>query len=178
MFSCELDHQAGQLNLQQGRPFRSSDVVPRRKVPLSEGAFRILYTNPSSRPSCGPNFPCLEKYLFTRIETTPQPIVSPIDTTLEIVYIRIMASLQSYSVHGNRYWRIVESFRDKRGRPRIRVVRHLGTAQRLLECLSEAPGRPLYVDERDLGATTALWDPALQLDIVRTIDTHARNRNH
>src|SRR6184192_2510641 len=88
-----------------------------------------------------------------------------------------MASLQSYSVHGNRYWRIVESFRDKRGRPRIRVVRHLGTAQKLLECLSEAPGRPLYAEERDFGATAALWDTAQQLDIVRTIDTHARKRN-
>jgi hypothetical protein len=88
-----------------------------------------------------------------------------------------MASLQCYSVHGNRYWRIVESFRDKRGRPRIRVVRHLGTAQKLLECLSEAPGRPLYAEERDFGATAALWDTAQQLDIVRTIDTHARKRD-
>jgi hypothetical protein len=62
-----------------------------------------------------------------------------------------MASLQSYSVRENRYWRIVESFRDKGGRPRIRVVRHLGTAQKLLERLSEAPGRPLYAEERVSG---------------------------
>src|SRR6516225_9824401 len=60
-----------------------------------------------------------------------------------------MAGLQSYSVRGNSYWRIVESFRDKGGRPRIRVVRHLGTAEKLLERLSEAPGRPLYAEERE-----------------------------
>jgi len=111
------------------------------------------------------------------LKTAPQPLVFPIDSTPQIRYIRIMPSLQSYSVRGNRYWRIVESFRDKGGRPRIRVVRHLGTAQKLLERLSEAPGRPLYAEERDFGATAALWDTAQQLDIVRTIDTHARKRN-
>src|SRR6266576_4227381 len=123
-----------------------------------------------------PNLSCLEKCLFTQVETVPQPLVFLIDSTPLIVYIRIMPSLQSYSVRGNRYWRIVESFRDKGGRPRIRVVRHLGTAQKLLERLSEAPGRPLYAAERDFGATAALWDTAQQLDIVRTIDAHARKR--
>lgn len=87
-----------------------------------------------------------------------------------------MASLQPYSVRGNRYWRIVESYRDQRGRPRLRVVRHLGTAQKLLERLSQAPGRPLYAEEREFGATAALWDTAQQLDIVRTIDAQARKR--
>ncbi len=64
-------------------------------------------------------------------------------------YIRIMSSLQAYAVRGNRYWRIVESYRDPKGRPRIRVLRHLGTAQKLLELLSQAPGRPLYAEERE-----------------------------
>jgi len=88
-----------------------------------------------------------------------------------------MPSLQSYSVRGNRYWRIVESYRDKHGRPHIRVVRHLGTAQKLLEHLSEGPGRPLYAEERDFGATAALWDLAQQLDIVGTIDARAPKRD-
>ena len=92
-------------------------------------------------------------------------------------YIRIMPSLQDYSVRGKRYWRIVESYRDERGRPRIRVVRHLGTAQRLLKRLSEAPGRPLFAEERDFGATAALWDVAQQLDIIGTIDAHAPKRD-
>ena len=84
-----------------------------------------------------------------------------------------MPSLQNYSVRGKRYWRIVESYRDERGRPRLRVVRHLGTAQKLLDRLSQAPGRPLYAEERDFGATAALWDMAQQLDIV---EHHRRPR--
>jgi transposase len=94
-----------------------------------------------------------------------------------MMYIRIMPSLQDYSVRGKRYWRIVESYRDERGRPRIRVVRHLGTAQKLLDRLSEAPGRPLYAEERDFGATAALWDTARQLDIIGTINGHAPKRD-
>jgi transposase len=88
-----------------------------------------------------------------------------------------MPSLQGYSVRGKRYWRIVESFRDERGRPRIRVVRHLGTPQKLLDRLSESPGRPLYAEERDFGATAALWEIAQQLDIVGAIDSHAPKRD-
>jgi len=60
-----------------------------------------------------------------------------------------MPSLQSYAVRGNHYWRIVESYRDKHGHPRLRVLRHLGTADKLLQLLSQAPGRPLCADERD-----------------------------
>jgi transposase len=87
-----------------------------------------------------------------------------------------LPSLQPYIVRGKRYWRIVESYRDKRGRPRLRVVRHLGTAQKLLQLLAQAPGRPLYAHEREFGATAALWDTAQQLDVVRVIDAHARKR--
>lgn len=87
-----------------------------------------------------------------------------------------MPSLQSYSVRGNHYWRLVESYRDKHGTPRLRVLRHLGTAENLLQLLSQAPGRPLCAEERDFGATAALWDIAQQLDLVRTIDAHAPKR--
>jgi transposase len=88
-----------------------------------------------------------------------------------------MPSLQNYTVRGKRYWRIVESFRDERGRPRIRVVRHLGTAQKLLDRISDGPGRPLFAEERDFGASAALWDLSRQLDIVGTIDRHAPKRD-
>jgi len=87
-----------------------------------------------------------------------------------------MPSLQAYSVRGKRYWRIVESFRDDRGRPRLRVVRHLGTAQKLVELLSESRGRPLCAEEREFGATAALWDMAGKLRLVETIDRHAPKR--
>lgn len=88
-----------------------------------------------------------------------------------------MASLQAYAVRGNHYWRIVESYRDKHGAPRIRVLRHLGTADKLLQLLSQSPGRPLCAEERDFGAAAALWDLAQQLDLVHTIDAQARKRN-
>jgi len=107
----------------------------------------------------------------------PQHVAISVDSLRKIMYIRIMPSLQNYSVRGKRYWRIVESYRDERGRPRIRVIRHLGTAQKLLEHLSEAPGRPLYAEERDFGATAALWDTARQLDVIGTIDGHAPKRD-
>lgn len=107
----------------------------------------------------------------------PQYVVISVDSLRKIVYIRIMPSLQSYIVRGKRYWRIVESYRDEQGRPRMRVVRHLGTAQKLLDRLSEAPSRPLFAEERDFGATAALWDIAQQLDIVNIIDSHAPKRD-
>src|SRR5205823_14532802 len=89
-----------------------------------------------------------------------------------------MPSLQSYVVRGNHYWRLVESYRDKHGHPRLRVLRHLGTAGKLLQLLSQAPGRPLCAEERAFGATAALWDLAQQLDLVRTIAAHAPTRKH
>ena len=87
-----------------------------------------------------------------------------------------MPSLQDYTVRGKRYYRIVESFRDGRGRPRIRVLRHLGTAQKVLDRLAEAPGRALYAEERDFAAAAALWDIAGKLEVVQTIDRHAPKR--
>src|SRR5207244_282032 len=98
-------------------------------------------------------------------ETAPQPIAIPLDNHANQLYIRIMPSLQSYVVRGNHYWRLVESYRDKHGHPRLRVLRHLGTAGKLLQLLSQAPGRPLCAEERDFGATAALWDLAQQLDL-------------
>lgn len=107
----------------------------------------------------------------------PQYVVIFVDSLRKMMYIRIMPSLQNYMVRGKRYWRIVESYRDERGRPRMRVVRHLGTAQKLLDRLSEAPGRPLFAEEREFGATAALWDIAQELDIIGTIDAHAPKRD-
>ena len=106
-----------------------------------------------------------------------QYVAISVDSPYKIRYIRIMPSLQNYGVRGKRYWRIVESYRDERGRPRIRVVRHLGTAQKLLDRLSEAPGRPVFAEERDFGATAALWDTAQQLDIIGAIDRLAPKRD-
>ena len=111
------------------------------------------------------------------IRTTLPYVAISIDSAYKIMYIRIMPSLQNYVVRGKRYWRIVESYRDERGRPRMRVVRHLGTAQKLLDRLAEAPGCPLFAEERDFGATAALWDTAQQLNIIGTIDGHSPKRD-
>jgi transposase len=111
------------------------------------------------------------------IQATPPQIAILVDRAPQMMYIRIMPSLQAYSVRGKRYWRIVESYRDERGRPRLRLLRHLGTAQKVLERLAEAPGRPLYAEERDFGATAALGDIAQQLAVVPTIDAHAPKRD-
>ncbi len=115
--------------------------------------------------------------ILTDIGTMTQYVAIPVDSPHKIMYIRIMPSLQHYVVRGRRYWRIVESYRDERGRPRIRVVRHLGTAQKLLDRLSDSPGRPLYAETRDFGATAALWDTARQLDVAATIDRFAPKRD-
>src|SRR6516162_1446973 len=48
--------------------------------------------------------------------------------------------------------------------------------KKLLQLLSQAPGRPLCAEERDFGATAALWDLARQLDLLRTIDAQAPKR--
>lgn len=123
----------------------------------------------------GPDYDFI-RICFAKMAITQYVAIS-VDSPRKIRYIRIMPSLQHYVVRGKRYWRIVESYRDERGRPRIRVVRHVGTAQKLLERLSEAPGRPLYAQERDFGATAALWDTAQQLDIIGAIDGHAPKRD-
>ena len=100
-----------------------------------------------------------------------------LDRDHRVRYIRIMASLQAYTARGNRYWRIVESFRDAQGRPRLRVLRHVGTAQSMLQQLSQAPGAPLYAEERDFGAICALWNMAQEIQLVEIIDRHAPKRH-
>jgi len=57
----------------------------------------------------------------------------------------VMASLQQYTTGGRKYLRIVESFRDpKNGRPKIRLIKHLGTVDNLLALL-EGQERQLKV---------------------------------
>ena len=55
-----------------------------------------------------------------------------------------MASLQKYTTGGRQYWRIVESYRED-GRPKIRVVKHLGTVANLLSLLESRENDLLQV---------------------------------
>ena len=93
------------------------------------------------------------------------------------MYIRnSVASLQPYQSHGRRYFRIVESFR-RNGKPRIRVVAHLGRVENILR---------LYQDERaeikvssvSAGAVTALYHLAKELDVIGSIDRALEQASH
>ena len=65
-----------------------------------------------------------------------------------------MASLQAYQSHGRRYYRVVESFRQN-GKPRLRVLLHLGRAEDVLR-LVEGQRSPLQIACVRAGAVTAL----------------------
>ncbi len=88
-----------------------------------------------------------------------------------------MASLQPYTSGGKRYYRIVESYRDENKQPRIRVLRHLGTADNLVRMLAEGPGKALYAEAREFGAVAALLEIAEAIDLVGTIDRHVEKRD-
>jgi len=79
-----------------------------------------------------------------------------------------MASLQKYTTGGRTYWRIVESYRDG-GRPKIRVLKHLGTAANLLVLL-EGEERELRVRSTSHGDVLALLRMAEELEVASAID--------
>lgn len=82
-----------------------------------------------------------------------------------------MPSIQPYTSSGGRkYYRIVESYRDKAtGKPKIRLVKHLGTAERILEIL-EGRNRQIRVRTTAHGDVASLLKIAEELDIAATID--------
>lgn len=79
-----------------------------------------------------------------------------------------MASLQAYPSHGLRYYRIVESFREN-GRPRIRVLAHLGRVEDILH-LHQQERAQIAVCSVSAGAVTALHQLAGELDVAGRID--------
>lgn len=79
-----------------------------------------------------------------------------------------MASLQAYQSHGRRYYRLVESFRQN-GKPRLRVLVHLGRAEDVLR-LVQGQRSPLQVASVSAGAVTALCALARELDVAGHID--------
>ena len=79
-----------------------------------------------------------------------------------------MPSLQKYTTRGRKYWRIVESYRDG-GRPKIRVIKHLGTVANLLAML-EGQESSLRVRSTSHGDVSALLQVAEELRLAETID--------
>jgi transposase len=97
-------------------------------------------------------------------------------------YILHMASLQEYSSRGNKYFRIVESFR-KDGKPSIRVLAHLGRVDDILKRYKEEPGE-IQISSVSAGSVTALHNLAVELDIAGKINgvlkdnkVHVRKRD-
>ena len=82
-----------------------------------------------------------------------------------------MASLQKHVVQGRTYWRIVESRRID-GKPRAIPIMYLGTADKLLERLLEAPAGRLRIRSFQHGDVAALKAVADRLDVVSIIDKH------
>jgi transposase len=79
-----------------------------------------------------------------------------------------MASLQAYQSHGRRYYRIVESFRQQ-GKPRLRVLAHLGRVEDILR-LSKEQRTEFKVSSLTAGAVAALHHLAQELDIAGLIN--------
>jgi len=80
-----------------------------------------------------------------------------------------MASLQRVRVHGQSYWRLVES-RRVNGKPRPVVIAYLGKPDDLLARLRAADS--ITVRSRSHGAVAAIYKLAHQLDVVGIIDRH------
>lgn len=79
-----------------------------------------------------------------------------------------MASLQRYTTGGRTYWRIVESYRDK-GRPKLRLVKHLGSADDILALLASEERR-FEVRSVAHGAVASLLAAAEELGVVAIVD--------
>ena len=79
-----------------------------------------------------------------------------------------MASLQKYTTGGRKYWRIVESYRED-GRPKTRVVKHLGTVANLLALL-ESQENDIQVSSTSHGDVFALLRLAEEMQVASAID--------
>jgi transposase len=80
-----------------------------------------------------------------------------------------MPSLQRFTSHGHSYWRIVESYRRRDGKPAIRTLLHLGKVDELLRRLQDQQ-RGVRVHSVSSGAVDALFSLAAELEVSQRID--------
>lgn len=98
-------------------------------------------------------------------------------TIIPLMYTLIyMATIQKKVSRGHVYWQIVES-RRVGGKPRPIVLKHLGSAEKLLRRLREAPGAPAKAKVVQFGALAAMWEIAQELDVVGIIDAQVPKRH-
>lgn len=83
-----------------------------------------------------------------------------------------MASLQAFTSHRRKYWRIVESYRRPDGRPGIRTLLHLGKAEDVLARLRGSA--PTQVRSVACGAVDALARLAEEFDVPAVLDAAIR----
>ena len=86
-----------------------------------------------------------------------------------------MASLQRFSSNGHTYWRIVESYRRKDGRPTVRTLLYLGKVDDILAKLRSAE-QGLRVKSVSSGAVDALFRLAKELDVPGIINRSIREK--
>jgi transposase len=87
-----------------------------------------------------------------------------------------MASLQRFSSNGHTYWRIVESYRRKDGRPTVRTLMYLGKVDDLLAKLQNVE-QGLRVKSVSSGAVDALYRLATELDIPGIINRSIQEKD-
>jgi transposase len=87
-----------------------------------------------------------------------------------------MASLTFKTVNGKRYWQLITS-RRVNGQPRQVVLAHLGSADRLLQRLTQNKRRPLHAKVYDFGLVGACWSLAQDLGVIEIIDRHVPKRD-
>ena len=90
------------------------------------------------------------------------------------LYTLTMASLVQKTVKGYKYWYIVES-RRVNGKPRPVVIEYLGTADKLLERLSQCP-KNLTLKSYAYGDVAGLLSIAQRLNIPATINKYIDSR--
>jgi transposase len=87
-----------------------------------------------------------------------------------------MATVQSYTSRGYTYYRLVTSKRGPDGKPRLVVLRHLGTAQDLAAHLTQSAAPPKEGLVAEFGGCAALMSVARELGFASIIDRHAPKR--
>jgi len=83
-----------------------------------------------------------------------------------------MASLQARITKGIKYYSIVESYRDENGTPKNRILQYLGTADNILDMLSNGT----IIKSYSHGLISQLLQVAQELDLVNIINNNVSNQ--
>lgn len=87
-----------------------------------------------------------------------------------------MATIQAYTSRGYTYYRLVTSRRGPDGKPRLVVLRHLGTARELARVVLRKVPVPKESLVAEFGGSAALLQLADEIDFVSIVDRHAPKR--